>query len=142
MPEVAQEMVRPGCVLCEFVMYRLKEWLQDDHTQEDIQEGLHRVCMTAPDSLKVRELVVCNASFHRTFILMHEQDQCQNLVDIYGPAIIQLMIEGVEPKEVCTKIGVCVRDEPEVSGHVLEARNDDSNCANCQYVLAIVMDCE
>jgi len=119
MPEVAQEMVRPGCVLCEFVMYRLKEWLQDDHTQEDIQEGLHRVCMTAPDSLK---------------------DQCQNLVDIYGPAIIQLMIEGVEPKEVCTKIGVCVRDEPEVSGHVLEARNDDSNCANCQYVLAIVMD--
>ena len=44
MPQAAQEMIRPGCVLCEFVMYRLQEWLQDDHTQEDIQQGLTRVC--------------------------------------------------------------------------------------------------
>merc|ERR1719204_3108788 len=127
MPQAAQEMIRPGCVLCEFVMYRLQEWLQDDHTQEDIQQGLTRVCQTAPDSLK---------------------DQCQNLVDLYGPAIVQLIIQDVDPKRVCTVLNVCKveAETPQVSnsvnllGAAAEKKDADSNCANCQYVLAIVLD--
>merc|ERR1719356_2263742 len=127
MPQAAQEMIRPGCVLCEFVMYRLQEWLQDDHTQEDIQQGLTRVCQTAPDSLK---------------------DQCQNLVDLYGPAIVQLLIQDVDPKRVCTVLNVCKveTETPQMSnsvdllGAAAEKKDADSNCANCQYVLAIVLD--
>merc|ERR1719495_2900589 len=130
MPETAQEMIKPGCVLCEFVMYRLQEWLQDDHTQEDIQEGLHRVCMEAPDTLK---------------------DRCQGMVNVYGPAIVQLIIQDVDPKKVCTVLDICDHEKsPRTDDQVAAVdqqmspweakREKDSNCDNCQYVLAIVMD--
>ena len=46
-------MNKPGCAICEFVMHRLREWLQDGHTQDEIQEELREMCGLMPSSLKV-----------------------------------------------------------------------------------------
>ena len=45
---------KPGCVLCEFVMHRVREWLQDGHTVDELEEGLDEICNMMPNSVKVR----------------------------------------------------------------------------------------
>ena len=52
-PQTVVEMNKPGCAICEFVMHRLREWLQDGHTQDEIQEELREMCGLMPSSLKV-----------------------------------------------------------------------------------------
>ena len=44
---------KPGCVLCEFVMHRVREWLQDGHTVDELEEGLDEICNMMPNSVKV-----------------------------------------------------------------------------------------
>ena len=46
---------KPGCVLCEFVMHRVREWLQDGHTVDELEEGLDEICDMMPNSVKVRK---------------------------------------------------------------------------------------
>ena len=53
MPQSVEEMNTPGCVVCEFVMHRLREWLQDGHTQDELQQGLEEICALMPGSVKV-----------------------------------------------------------------------------------------
>ena len=54
MPQTVETMNKPGCVLCEFVMHRLREWLQDGHTQDELKQGLEQICALMPGSVKVR----------------------------------------------------------------------------------------
>ena len=54
MPQTVEAMNKPGCVICEFVMHRLREWLQDGHTQDELEEGLEQICALMPGSVKVR----------------------------------------------------------------------------------------
>jgi len=135
MPQTAEAMIKPGCVMCEFVLYRLREWLQDEHTQDAITNGLNKICSEAPASIR---------------------DQCTNLVGIYAPAIERLIIEGAEPEKVCTILLLCtdnleqVEEEDEQlslaaaavqeESPITEWKEQDNNCATCQYVLAVVLD--
>merc|ERR1719420_1305104 len=52
------------------------------------------------------------------------------------------MIDGVEPKRVCTVLDVCLPDDapPQMSQALSAQREEDTKCTSCQYVLAIVMD--
>lgn len=134
MPQTAEAMIKPGCVMCEFVLYRLREWMQDEHTQDAINNGLIKVCAEAPASIR---------------------DQCTNLVGIYAPAIEQLIIQGADPEEVCTILHLCTDNLEEVeqeqelslaaaavqeSNSIAQLKEKDSNCATCQYVVAVVLD--
>ena len=58
MPQVVEEMNKPGCVICEFVMHRLREWLQDGHTQDEIEDGLEEICSVMPESVKVSKVLI------------------------------------------------------------------------------------
>ena len=60
-PQTVVDMDKPGCVICEFVMHRLREWLEDGHTQDEIQEGLAEICAAMPSSLKV--YYTCGTAF-------------------------------------------------------------------------------
>ena len=67
MPPVVGEVTKPGCVICEFVMHRVREWLQDGHTQDEIQEGLDEICSLMPQSVKVSKLLRGNIKLQRHF---------------------------------------------------------------------------
>ena len=127
-PKTVIEMKRPGCVICEFVLYRLREWLQDEHTRDEMEKKLNDICAHMPSSL---------------------EGQCSNFVNTYGPAIIVLIINNSDPNEICPLLHLC---EPEMiidtfevtqtkqTNPIKEMQAKNDNCATCQYVTAIVID--
>ncbi|KAM6956206.1 prosaposin [Aplochiton taeniatus] len=88
--EPAKPMVRardsPQCAICEFVMKEVESMLEDESTEEDVIHAVEKVCIVLPASLSV---------------------QCKDLVEAYGQAIIELLVQQADPKTICTVLGLC-----------------------------------
>ena len=54
--------------------------------QEAIEAALEKVCTVFPDTTR---------------------GECKAFVDQYTPEIVSLLTQGLDPKEVCTKLGLC-----------------------------------
>ena len=84
------------------------------------------------------------------------QKQCNNLVDTYGPAIIEMLKEQVEANDICKLLHLCDSSQTENLGESLTSYRDeisvqslnpvemqkkeDSTCATCGYVVSMVLD--
>uniref|UniRef100_A0A3Q0RPC0 Prosaposin n=1 Tax=Amphilophus citrinellus TaxID=61819 RepID=A0A3Q0RPC0_AMPCI len=88
--KVDSPMVRvrdsPTCAICEFVMKQLDSMLEDHATEEEIIQSVEKVCSILPSSLSA---------------------QCKDLIETYGQAIIDLLVQQADPKTVCTVLGLC-----------------------------------
>lgn len=88
--EKSKPMVRvrdsPTCAICEFVMKQLDSMLEDHATEEEIIQSVEKVCSILPSSLSA---------------------QCKDLIETYGQAIIDLLVQQADPKTVCTMLGLC-----------------------------------
>ncbi|XP_026165015.1 prosaposin isoform X1 [Mastacembelus armatus] len=86
----AKPMVRvqdsPQCAICEFVMKQLESMLEDQKTEEEVIQAVEKVCTLLPSSLNA---------------------QCKDLIETYGQAIIELLVQEVDPKTVCTMLALC-----------------------------------
>ncbi|XP_028323904.1 prosaposin isoform X2 [Gouania willdenowi] len=76
----------PSCTICEFVMKQLEEMLQDHATEEEVIKAVEQVCTFLPSTLST---------------------QCKDLIETYGQAIIELLVQQADPKTVCTVLGLC-----------------------------------
>ncbi|XP_029031183.1 prosaposin [Betta splendens] len=76
----------PTCAICEFVMKQLESMLEDHATEEQVKLAVEKVCMFLPSSLSA---------------------QCKDLIDTYGEAIIELLVQEADPKTVCTVLSLC-----------------------------------
>jgi len=89
-PKPATPMVRardsPQCAICEFVMKELESTLSDQSTEEEVIHQVEKVCKLLPSSLTA---------------------QCQDLIEAYGKAIIELLVQQADPKTVCAVLGLC-----------------------------------
>ena len=52
--------------------------------------------------------------------------QCKDLIEAYGEAIIELLVQQADPKSICTVLGLCngahrslIRESPSPPGFVL-----------------------
>lgn len=63
-------------------------WCQIDPIllQEEVIHAVEKVCMYLPSSLT---------------------GQCKDLVETYGQAIIELLVQQADPKTVCTLLALC-----------------------------------
>ncbi|XP_023281517.1 prosaposin-like isoform X1 [Seriola lalandi dorsalis] len=88
--ESAKPMVRvrdsPTCAICEFVMKQLESMLEDQTTEEEVIQAVEKVCTFLPSSLTA---------------------QCKDLIETYGQAIIELLVQQADPKTVCTVLALC-----------------------------------
>ncbi|KAM6997357.1 prosaposin [Tautogolabrus adspersus] len=86
----AKPMVRvrdsPKCSICEFVMKEVEDMLEDQTTEEEVVAAVEKVCTILPKTLSA---------------------QCKDLIETYGSAIIQLLVQQADPKTVCTVLGLC-----------------------------------
>jgi len=64
---------------------KLEEYVKDKSTEAEIEAALEQVCSYFPS--------------YKT--------QCDALVEAYTPQIIQLLVDDVSPKEICTELGLC-----------------------------------
>uniref|UniRef100_A0A1A8KVP6 Prosaposin n=1 Tax=Nothobranchius kuhntae TaxID=321403 RepID=A0A1A8KVP6_NOTKU len=85
-----KQMVRvhepPACAICEFVMKQVESMLEDQATEEQIVHAVESVCSFLPSTLTA---------------------QCKDLVETYGQAIIELLVQQADPKTVCTVLALC-----------------------------------
>ncbi|KAG7155148.1 Prosaposin-like 2 [Homarus americanus] len=75
-----------SCVMCEYAMTTLEEFLKDDKTEENIRNALDKLCGMLPKSVTV---------------------DCKTFVDTYSEQIIQMLIDDLTPDQVCIQLGLC-----------------------------------
>ena len=72
--------------MCEYVIHKVQHFLSDNKTEQEIQKALEQVCGYMPKAVK---------------------PQCEHVVETYGTAIIEMLANGVDPKEICTMMHLC-----------------------------------
>ena len=75
-----------NCILCQFLIKELDQFLYKDATEEEIQQALDKVCALFPGQYK---------------------DQCQLMVDTYTKTIIFLIVKKIPGEYICETIGLC-----------------------------------
>lgn len=103
------------CVMCEFVIREIDSMLGDNATEAEIIQALDKVCGLMPDTIKA---------------------QCIQFVDEYGRAIIAMLEQQLDPKEVCTALGLC---NSLVTSNKAQGVDDQPECVVCQ-VIALYLD--
>jgi len=74
------------CAVCEASMGAFDELLGDPNVQKDVEKLLKKVCPMLPTQ---------------------DQDECNQLIDVYGPSIMNVISQVADPRLVCMEIGVC-----------------------------------
>jgi saposin len=98
----------PECVICEFVMSALSNYISTNSSTAEIEKWLEYVCNTAIPST-VRQ-------------------ECTAFVSQYGPLIIQILESQINPKQICTQIKVCS----------YAPASSPTYCEACEFTLAFL----
>ncbi|XP_074856360.1 prosaposin isoform X2 [Carettochelys insculpta] len=101
MPEVKMEAVEVQknqvqsensvCEICEIVVKEVTSLLESNRTEEEIMYGIEKLCSVFPQSVK---------------------EQCKDFVDIYGKAVIEMLLDATNPEAVCIMLKCCSSQRP------------------------------
>ncbi|ORY07625.1 Saposin, partial [Basidiobolus meristosporus CBS 931.73] len=78
--------VSPDCAICELAMTQIDELLKNNATESDVKSAVHTVCNYLPTSFS---------------------KNCNDFIYEYADIIIQLVIGGTLPLDVCPALSVC-----------------------------------
>ncbi|XP_070504194.1 prosaposin-like [Chironomus tepperi] len=102
-----------GCIICEFIMTKAEEELNDKQTDEEIKRTIKNICSKMPQTIS---------------------KECHQFIDYYFDMIIAL-IETTKPEEMCTALKICPKMNPLLEVKYLEIKNDIYTCAVCRGVV-------
>eukprot|EP00091_Calanus_sinicus_P024061 TRINITY_DN841_c0_g1_i8.p1 TRINITY_DN841_c0_g1~~TRINITY_DN841_c0_g1_i8.p1 ORF type:complete len:606 (-),score=183.91 TRINITY_DN841_c0_g1_i8:1025-2635(-) len=107
----------PTCVMCEYVLHELQQYIKDGQTEEQIKKTVEAICDHMPGVVK---------------------KECKSFVDTYEPAIVAFLVNEIEPTEVCPMLHLC--DEQEEVNHLLQGTGlislkSNSNCEMCEFAI-------
>jgi hypothetical protein len=103
------------CILCEYVMKILSDYIHQPSTEQEIEASLHRICEQMPKSL---------------------QRQCSDLIENYAPAIVATLVDAFDPSTVCQRLNLCTKQMHVQITHVTRANL--AACGVCDYVSTFV----
>ena len=86
-PAVKKGLKALPCSLCQYVVNYLDVIVKSNATETDFEKALDQAC----DILPGKSL----------------QGECETLVNLYGPAMINYLVSHADPKTVCQAIGIC-----------------------------------
>uniref|UniRef100_A0A182W5X7 Saposin n=1 Tax=Anopheles minimus TaxID=112268 RepID=A0A182W5X7_9DIPT len=122
----ALQLVENGkfCTLCEYFMHFVQEALSEPANEDEIKEVVGTTCNRLPASIR---------------------GECHNFVDVYGDAVIALLIQSMDPRQICPTMKMCPSANEDVEifapGRVevtIEARagNDKPTCPLCLFAVS------
>ncbi|KAL5018283.1 hypothetical protein ScPMuIL_004005 [Solemya velum] len=76
----------PTCEICQLIMTELETVLAKNETVMTIEQALKKVCTLLPGGL---------------------ESECTDLVSVYGPIIVQLVINDIPFNQICKELGIC-----------------------------------
>uniref|UniRef100_A0A224Z8B0 Saposin n=1 Tax=Rhipicephalus zambeziensis TaxID=60191 RepID=A0A224Z8B0_9ACAR len=108
------------CDICKVVVKFVYDELQDNKTEEEVKKLLDKVCSVLPESLK---------------------QTCTDTVNTYYDQLVQLIIQGFTPEEVCAELSLCTsasKKKP-VATRPAKVANDEE-CTYCTTIVQYVYD--
>ena len=99
------------CILCEYVMRILSNYIHQNSTEQEIEQSLDKVCNDMPSTLR---------------------NQCHELVENYGPSIIATLIVEFDASVICRKLNLCTKQMTVNLSHITKA--SVISCGVCDYV--------
>ena len=76
-PQTVQEAEKPGCIICEYAVTELVDYLDNNKTEVAIEKALVRLCLKLPKSVKVTHNAVPHSlSFEHLSNLSSGQSGC------------------------------------------------------------------
>ncbi|XP_068927197.1 prosaposin isoform X2 [Petaurus breviceps papuanus] len=83
---LVQMKAGPTCELCQYVIKEIVKLLEGNKTKEDMVHAVEKVCSVIPKSMA---------------------EECKDLVETYGPAIVDLLLDETSPHLVCSLLNLC-----------------------------------
>ncbi|KAG5672672.1 hypothetical protein PVAND_002783 [Polypedilum vanderplanki] len=110
--EVSEDLEVTGtsCIICEFIMTKIDEELNDKQKDEDIKHIIKNVCSKMPSTVS---------------------KQCNQFIDYYFDMII-VLIETTKPSEMCKELKLCPKSNEELENQLVEIKGDIYTCAVCR----------
>ncbi|KAM9550746.1 prosaposin isoform 2-T2 [Guaruba guarouba] len=86
-----QEKALSLCEICETMVKEVTGLLESNKTEEEIVHEMEVVCYLFPASVK---------------------DQCKDFIDVYGQALVDMLLEATNPEAVCVMLKCCAASKP------------------------------
>lgn len=77
------------CAICTYFFHFVQEELSNDKNEDELKEMVKKTCEKFPKSL---------------------QPSCDSFVDLYGDAIIALLVQSIDPRDVCPQLKLCPKN--------------------------------
>ncbi|XP_018799712.1 PREDICTED: uncharacterized protein LOC108975589 [Bactrocera latifrons] len=74
------------CSFCEYVLHYIQVELSTPTTEDKVKDLVNNICNRLGHTLR---------------------GECHNFIDMYGDAVIALLVQGLNPREVCPKLSMC-----------------------------------
>ncbi|XP_056386684.1 prosaposin [Hyla sarda] len=102
------------CDVCQMVMTKLEDLLENNSSQEHIKEALEKVCYVVPSKYR---------------------QKCRDIIDQYSVLIIELLEQEITPKEICVAIGLCSVQQPKLVKLTAERIQSGAYCEVCKMMV-------
>ncbi|KAG6445744.1 uncharacterized protein LOC115440590 isoform X2 [Manduca sexta] len=102
---------RVSCSFCQYFLHYLQVELSDTHTEDEVTRTVQHACDVLPKSVGA---------------------ECKQFVSQYGPAVIALLVQEIDPASVCPALGMCPQTQ-EVRHVAINA--EKSNCPLCLFAV-------
>ncbi|CAF5008828.1 unnamed protein product, partial [Rotaria sp. Silwood1] len=99
------------CILCEYIMNILSNYINRQSTEKDIEENLQKICNLMPSIL---------------------QNQCHDYIYNYSPLIITTLLQEFDLSTICHKLNLCTNQMKFDITHIIKA--NPSTCGICDYI--------
>ena len=82
------ELIENGaqCTICQLFLHYIQEELSDAKNEDEIKEAVGRTCDKFPTSFR---------------------GNCHSFVNLYGDAVIALLVQEIDPRELCPQLRLC-----------------------------------
>lgn len=108
---IQQPQGKAACSFCEYFLHYLQVELSDTKTEDAIRDAVEKACDRLPNSV---------------------EGECKQFVTQYGPAVIALLVQEIDPASVCPAMGLCPQTQ-EVRR--VSINSDKSNCPLCLFAV-------
>lgn len=125
-PKSSSDLVDSGewCTVCHYFLHYVQEELSDARNEDEIKELVGHSCDKLPTSLR---------------------GNCHNFINLYGDAIIALLVQGIDPREICPQLKMCpnnVEDVEIIAPDTMDVKVNEEAKPTCPLCVLVVKEAE
>ena len=125
-PKFTSGLVDGGqwCTVCQYFLHFIQEELSDAKNEDEIKEAVGRTCDKFPSGMR---------------------GNCHNFINLYGDAIIALLVQEVDPRELCPQMKLCPTNGADVevmSPDMMDVEINEQAKPTCPLCVLVVKEAE